>query len=86
MEFEDGRRESTIECELRGEDLQGSYHKTVQMDGLSSEWAAANGVESGVTTFFTNDVVIDETKDILKVPSNAEIEVCNNMYQIIVND
>jgi hypothetical protein len=79
VEFEDGHGESTVECELRGEDLQGSFHKTVQIDGMTTDWAEANGIESGVTTLFANDVVIDEANYKMEIPANGAIEVCRNL-------
>jgi hypothetical protein len=79
VQFEDGRGESNVECELRGVDLQGSFHKSVKIDGITTEWAEANGVESGVTTFFASNVVIDETKNKLEIPATGAIGVCRNV-------
>jgi hypothetical protein len=80
VEFEDGHGESTVECELRGEDLQGSSYKSVMIDGMTTEWAKANGIESGVTTVFANNALIDEAKNKLEIPANGVIEVCKNEY------
>ena len=62
VKFQDGHEESSVKCELYGKDLHGSFHKTVTIDGMTTDWAEANGIESGVTTFFANDAIIDEAE------------------------
>jgi hypothetical protein len=78
VDFEDGHGESTVECELRGDDLQGSSNKIVKIDGMTTDWAEKNGIESGVTTLFAKDALIDEAKSKLKIPANEAPEVCRN--------
>ena len=77
VKFKDGSEESNVECELRGVDLQGSFHKIVKIDGITMDWAMANGIESGVTTFFANNAVIDGAKAKMEIPADGAIEVCN---------
>ena len=74
-EYVGGRSESQLECELRGVDLNGSYHKTVEIDGLPANWVEKNDVESGVTTLFANNAVIDYTDHKLQIPEIGSIEV-----------
>ena len=82
-QFEDGRTESHVECDLRGEDLQGSYHKMVTVEGLTVDMAQTRGVESGVTTLFANNAIIDDTDNLLEIPASGEIQVmaesCKNI-------
>jgi hypothetical protein len=70
-----------LECELRGLDLQGSFHKTVKIDGMTSEWAEANGVESGVTTLFANNAVINYPEHKLEIPDIGNIEVNKGIFR-----
>jgi hypothetical protein len=61
-EYEDGRREEQpIECELRGEDLNGTNYKLVRIKNLKSSWARKNSIQSGVTTLFADDFMIDDS-------------------------
>jgi hypothetical protein len=80
IEFEGGRGGSSVECELRGQDLQGSFYKTVKIDTMTMDWAQANGIESGVTTLFATNAVIDETKNILEIPADGNIEVSKDSW------
>ena len=75
VKFQDGHEESIVKCELSGEDLQGSFHKTVTIDGMTTDWAEANGIESGVTTYFATDAIIDEAEYKLETPVDGAIEV-----------
>jgi hypothetical protein len=80
IEFEDGRGDSSVECELRGQDLQGSFYKTVKIDTMTMDWAQANGIESGVTTLFATNAMIDETKSKLEIPADGNVEVSKNSW------
>jgi hypothetical protein len=46
---------------------------------MTTDWAEANGIESGVTTLFAKDVVIDEANYKMEIPANGAIEVCRNI-------
>jgi hypothetical protein len=63
-----------LECELQGVDLHGSYHKTVEIDGLWMKWAEENGVESGVTELYAKKALLDSTDQTLQIPENGKIE------------
>jgi hypothetical protein len=60
-EYEGRREEQPLECELRGEDLNGTNYKLVRIKNLKSSWARKNSIQSGVTTLFADDFMIDES-------------------------
>jgi hypothetical protein len=76
VEFENSRKEDQpLVCELGGKDLNGTPYKIVQIKGLTTSWAVKNNVESGVTTLFaSNSVINDETNELI-IPKGQAIEV-----------
>jgi hypothetical protein len=69
------KEEQPIECELRGEDLNGTNYKLVRIKGLKASWAEKNKVISGSTTLFADDFVIDEETNELVIPAGEALEV-----------
>jgi hypothetical protein len=71
-----------LECELQGEDLNGTAYKMVRVRGHSTSWARKNKVESGLDTIFAPDGAdIDDNAGELIIPSGANIKV--NSYSTI---
>jgi hypothetical protein len=80
VEFKDVHGESNVVCELRGEDLQGSSYKIATIDGMTTDWEQANGIESGVTTLFASNAVMNEAKNTLEIPSVETVEACKDLW------
>jgi hypothetical protein len=76
VEYENSRKEDQpLMCELRGKDLNDTPYKVVHLNGLTTSWAVKNNVESGVTTLFaSNSVINDETNEVI-IPKGQAIEV-----------
>jgi hypothetical protein len=45
------------------------------VDGLTTGWALRNGVESGVTTLFAENAMIDNDGKLLEIPADGDIQV-----------
>jgi ubiquitin C-terminal hydrolase len=69
--------EQAIQCELRGEDLNGMFYNKVNVKGINGKWARKNKVESGVTTLFAENSIIDDTLSELEIPLGQTIQVRN---------
>jgi hypothetical protein len=69
------QEEQPIECELRGEDINGKQYKLVRIKDLKTSWAQRNKIISGSTTLFADDSFIDETTNELVIPAGAALEV-----------
>ena len=76
-QYEDHHEEDQpLECELQGEDLNGTAYKLVRVRGHSTSWARKNKVESGLGTIFAPDGAdIDDDAGELIIPSGANIKV-----------
>jgi hypothetical protein len=75
-DYEDLRNEEQpIECELRGEDINGTQYKLVRIKDLKTSWAQRNKIISGSTTLFADDSFIDETTNELVIPAGEALEV-----------
>jgi hypothetical protein len=42
---------------------------------FTTEWAQENGVESGVTTLYAENAIIDNDGNILELPADGDIQV-----------
>jgi hypothetical protein len=69
------KEEQPIECELRGEDINGTQYKLVRIKDLKTSWAQRNKITSGSTTLFADDSFIDETTNELVIPAGEALEV-----------
>jgi hypothetical protein len=68
--------ERPMECELQSADkMNANKFKIVTVRGLSTKWAKKHNVESGVTTLFASNAVIDDDSNELIIPTNATIKV-----------
>ena len=68
--------EQPLECELQSQDvLNVKQYKVVKVEGLTTRWARKNGIESGVTTLFASNAVIDDDSSALIIPTNVTIKV-----------
>ena len=62
-----------LECELRASDANG--FSVVKVKGKTTGWASQNAIESGVTTIFaSNSVIDDDTKELI-IPTGSTINV-----------
>jgi hypothetical protein len=76
VEYENSRKEDQpIMCELSGKDLNDMPYKIVQINGLTTSWAVKNNIESGVTTLFASNSVINDEANELVIPKGQAIEV-----------
>jgi len=76
MDYEDGTdMVQSIQCELRGEDLNGLFYRIVNVKGLNGKWARNNRVESGVTTLFAENSILDDALVELEIPVGQGIQV-----------
>jgi hypothetical protein len=76
VEYENSRKEDQpLVCELRGKDLNDTPYKIVQIKGLTTSWAIKNNVESGVTTLFASNSVINDETNELVISKGQAIEV-----------
>ena len=68
--------EQPLECELQSDDIMNvNQYKMVKVKGLTTKWARHNGIESGVTTLFASNSVIDDDSSELIIPTNETIKV-----------
>jgi hypothetical protein len=75
-DYEDRHEEEQpLECELRGQDLNGTHYNMIKIKGLKASWARKNKVKSGVTTFFAENSTIDEELNELVIATGQAIEV-----------
>ena len=81
-DYEDHREEEQpLECELRGQDLNGTNYKTIRVKGLKSSWAKKNKVESGRTTLYAANSYIDDETDELIIPTGEALEVRTTLWK-----
>jgi hypothetical protein len=65
-----------VECELQATDIMNvTKHRVVKVKGMTTKWARKNAVESGVTTLFATNSVIDDSTDELIIPTGETIKV-----------
>jgi hypothetical protein len=65
-----------LECELQATDvMNATEYNVVKLKGMTSKWARKNAIESGVTTLFATDSVIDYSTNELIIPSGNKIKV-----------
>ena len=68
--------EQPLQCELQSNDvLNVKQYTMVEVKGLTTKWARKNGIESGVTTLFASNSVIDDDFSELIIPTNVTIKV-----------
>ncbi|KAI2488977.1 Gametolysin peptidase M11 [Fragilaria crotonensis] len=68
--------EQPVECELQATDIMNvSKHRVVKVKGMTTKWARKNAVESGVTTLFATNSVIDDSTDELIIPTGETIKL-----------
>ena len=68
--------EQPVECELQADDILGEKkYKMVKVKGLGTKWAEKNKIESGVTTLFASNSVIDDDSNELIIPTGETIQV-----------
>ena len=68
--------EQPLECELQAADgTSDKQFKMAKLSGLTTKWARKNNVESGVTTLFASNSVIDENSRELIIPTTETIKV-----------
>ena len=68
--------EQPLECELQSDDIVGTNKvKMVKVKGLNTKWARKNKIESGVTTIFAPNSVIDDDSNELIIPTGETIKV-----------
>ena len=80
--------EQPLECELQSKDvLNVKQYTMVKVKGLKAKWARKNGIESGVTTLFASNSVIDDDSNELIIPTNETIKVrfVNGRYHCQIN-
>jgi hypothetical protein len=65
----------TFQCELQGDDRGGKNYAWVIIRGLPSPWTEREKIISGVTTFFAQNAVIDDSTYELLLPKRAVIKV-----------
>jgi hypothetical protein len=69
-------QEEPLECELQSADnLNGEQHTIIKVRGLTAKWGRKNNIESGVTTLFASNSVIDGDSRELIIPTNETIKV-----------
>jgi len=65
-----------LECELQSTDVvKANGISVVKVKGKTTGWAKKNGIESGVTTLFASNSVIDDDTDELIIPTGETIEL-----------
>jgi hypothetical protein len=68
--------EQPLECELQATDvMNATEYNVVKLKGMTAKWARKNAIESGVTTLFASDSVIDYNTNELIIPSGNKIKV-----------
>jgi hypothetical protein len=68
--------EQPLECELQSADnMNVNQYKLVKVRGLTTKWARRNDIESGVSTLFASNSVIDADSSELIIPTNDTIKV-----------
>lgn len=69
-------QEEPLECELQSADnLNGEQHTIIKVRGLTTKWGRKNNIESGVTTLFASNSVIDGDSRELIIPTNETIKL-----------
>lgn len=63
---------TSIVCQLQGQDAVNHGHKMVNVDTLTSEWAVANNVVSGVTTLFAEGATINGNRLVVPDPASRD--------------
>ncbi len=76
-----------LECELQASDVMNSTeYYVVKLKGMTAKWARKNAIESGVTTVFASDSVIDYNTNELIIPSGNKIKVSCKEHKLIMHD
>ena len=77
--------EQPLECELQSNDIMNvKQYQMVKVQGLTTGWARKNEIESGVTTLFAANSMIDEDSSELIIPTNETIKVSQHRMRIAV--
>jgi hypothetical protein len=80
-DFADRREEEQpLECELRGQDLNGTHFTMIKIKGLKASWAKKNKIKSGATTLFADNSTIDEETNELIINTGQAVEVSSIQY------
>jgi hypothetical protein len=75
-DYEDHREEDqSLECELRGNHLNGTSFKMVRIKGLKTDWARENKIKSGMTELFVDNFIIDDDTNELIIPKTKTLKV-----------
>jgi hypothetical protein len=76
-DYEDhrGEEDQPLECELRGDDLNGTSFKMVRIKGLKTDWARKNKIKSGMTELFAENFIIDDDTNELIIPKTKSLKV-----------
>eukprot|EP00545_Synedropsis_sp_CCMP1620_P006689 CAMPEP_0119029482 /NCGR_PEP_ID=MMETSP1176-20130426/40541_1 /TAXON_ID=265551 /ORGANISM="Synedropsis recta cf, Strain CCMP1620" /LENGTH=760 /DNA_ID=CAMNT_0006985829 /DNA_START=47 /DNA_END=2329 /DNA_ORIENTATION=- len=77
-QYEDHHEEEQpVECEMQGEDLNGTKYKMVKIKGIPPGYVKLNNIESGSTTIFADGSDIDDDNYELTIPNGAQIQLGN---------
>ena len=72
-----------LQCELQATDVVNStQYNVVKLKGMTSKWARKNAIESGVTTVFASNSVIDYNSNELIIPSGNKIKVSHRGIEL----
>ena len=76
-----------LQCELQSTDMMNSTkYNVVKLKGMTSKWARKNAIESGVTTLFASNSVIDYNTNELIIPSGNKIKVSCSRHDLRTYD
>jgi hypothetical protein len=69
-----------VECELRGNNLNGTSFKMVRIKGIENKWLKRNKIKSCATKLFVADFIIDDETNELVIPRNQALKVSIEVF------